>query len=100
MLPKRRKSTHPGAILQEEFLKPLGISAKQFSEKLGGKWTELKVAAILQGKEGLSETAAAEFAAVLGNSAEFWRRMEQKHNQCEKCQAHNEKNSKAWKKAQ
>jgi len=101
MLPKRRKSTHPGVVLLEDFLKPLEISPKQFAEKLGGKWSELKVTAIIQGKEGLSETTAEEFAAALGNSAEFWRRLEQKHNQCEKCHSHNEmRPSKPLKKAQ
>jgi len=91
MLPKRRKSTHPGAVLLEDFLKPLEISPKQFAAKLGGKWSELRVTAIIKGEEGISETAAEEFAAALGNSAEFWRRLEQKHNQSANTHSHHEK---------
>ena len=38
MLPKRRKPTHPGTVLWEEFLKPLGWTSREFAEKLGQHW--------------------------------------------------------------
>lgn len=72
MLPKRRKPNHPGDILSEEFLKPLHLSPQQFAEKLGGKWTEEQVKALLEGKEEISKKVAEELATALNTSAEFW----------------------------
>ena len=37
MLPKNRPPTHPGEMLLEEILKPLGVSQKEFAVHLG--WT-------------------------------------------------------------
>ena len=101
MFPKKRKPTHPGIILQEEFLKPLNLSPKQCIQKLGSDWTELRLTAFIQGKEGLSDKAAQELAAALGTSAQFWIHLAQTYYQWEERKHHNEKGSlKPWKKAQ
>lgn len=101
MFPKRRSPTHPGEILKEEFLIPLQMDAKKFAEILGGNWSELKIASILAGKEGISEEAARAFAEALGTSIEFWKRIGQYYNQWEQTERSNEKGSlKPWKKAQ
>ncbi len=34
MIPKNRKPTHPGEILLEEFLKPLGMSQVELAKKM------------------------------------------------------------------
>ena len=101
MLPKRRKPTHPGQILMEEFLKPLGMTSRQFAERLGAGWNEVKVEAIIKGKENVSDKAAEEFASTLGTSPQFWRHLQSSYNQWEQIHHHNEKGSlKPWKKAQ
>lgn len=101
MMPKRRKPTHPGQILLEEFLKPLLITPRQFAEKLGKNWTEIKIEAIIKGKENLSEKTAQEFAAVLETPPEFWQHLQDIYNQWEHIHRQNEKGSlKSWKKAQ
>jgi addiction module HigA family antidote len=72
MLPKRRKPNHPGDVLFEEFLKPLRLSPQQFAEKLGNKWSEERVNALLEGKEDISKKTAEELGTTLNTSAEFW----------------------------
>jgi len=51
-LSKHRKPTHPGEILLEEFLKPLGISQAQFARYLG--WTYAKLNEIIREKCGIT----------------------------------------------
>ncbi len=101
MLPKRRKPTHPGTILSEEFLKPLGWTSREFAEKLGQNWNEVKIEAIIKGKENIPDKAFSEFAAVLGTTPQFWQRLQALHHQWEHNHKQNEKGSlKPWKKAQ
>lgn len=101
MLPKRRKPTHPGIILHEDFLKPLGMSSRQFAEKLGGHWNEVQIEAIIKGKEPLSDKAAAAFAEALGTTVHFWQHLQSLCTQWESIHRQNVKGSlKPWKKAQ
>lgn len=101
MLPSRRKPTHPGEILSRDFLNPLHLTPRQFADKLGKEWDELKIEAIIQGKENLSEKAAEEFASMLGTTTEFWKHLQNICNQWESIQRSNKKGSlKPWKKAQ
>ena len=101
MLPKRRQPTHPGVILEQEFLIPLDLSPKQCAEKLGKGWSELRVTALIQGKENVSEKTAQDLAALLGTTPDFWMRLEQQYSQWQETQRQNEKGSlKRWKKAQ
>jgi antitoxin HigA-1 len=101
MLPSRRKPTHPGEILSKEFLGPLTLTPRQFADRLGQEWNEIKVEAIIKGKENISEKTAEQFAAALGTTAEFWKHLQNTHNQWEKEHRSNEKGSlKPWKKAQ
>jgi antitoxin HigA-1 len=99
MVPSRRKPTHPGVVLLEEFLKPLNLTAKQFAEKLGGSWSEIEITAIIKGKEGITEKTARDFADALGTTAAFWTRMDQQYYQHEQVLRQNEK-GKTWKKAE
>ncbi len=77
VLPKRRKPTHLGKILSEEFLGPLGLTPKQFAEELGEGWNEKKVRDFIEEKIPFSETWAPLFAEHLGTTPEFWLNMQQ-----------------------
>src|SRR5689334_22738128 len=72
MLPKSRKPTHPGEILWEEFLEPLGITQNDFVEHLGGTWTQPKLSALIHGKRDVTESIALDLSDALGTSPEFW----------------------------
>ena len=74
-LPKHRPPTHPGEMLLEEFLKPLGISQSAFAIRLGVSFPRLNE--IIRGKRGVSTDTALRLARVLGTSAEFWLGLQQ-----------------------
>src|SRR5271169_6163448 len=69
-LPKNRAPTHPGEMLLEEFLKPLGITQSDFAVRLGVSFPRLNE--IVKGRRGVTPDTALRLAKVLGMSAEFW----------------------------
>lgn len=69
-LPRERPPTHPGEMLLEEFLKPLGISQSAFAVRLGVSFPRLNE--IIRGKRAVTPDTALRMARVLGMSAEFW----------------------------
>lgn len=61
---------HPGEILLEEFLEPLGMSQAAFAEKIG--WTKTRVNELIRGKRGVTAEAALDLAEILGTSPKLW----------------------------
>lgn len=74
-LPKHRPPTHPGEMLFEEFLKPLGISQSAFAIRLGVSFPRLNE--IIRGKRSVTPDTALRLARVLGMSADFWLGLQQ-----------------------
>jgi addiction module HigA family antidote len=70
MLPENRIPTHPGEILLEEFLNPLGLSQVAFAAHLGVPVQ--RVNEIVRGKRGITPESAWLFAEAFGTSPEFW----------------------------
>lgn len=70
LLPKYRKPTHPGEILLEEFLQPLGVSQAKFARHIG--WTYAKLNEIIHAKRGITPDTAIDLAIVLGTTPLFW----------------------------
>ncbi|MCY4362117.1 MAG: HigA family addiction module antitoxin [Gammaproteobacteria bacterium] len=70
MLPKNRPPTHPGEMLLEEFLKPIGVSQKEFAVHLG--WTYARLNEIINGKRGVSAESALAFGEALNTGPDFW----------------------------
>jgi antitoxin HigA-1 len=69
-LPTHRAPTHPGEILLEEFLKPLGITQVSFAERIGVPLQ--RVNEIIRAKRGVTPDTALRFEAALGVSAQTW----------------------------
>ncbi len=74
-LPANRPPTHPGEMLLEEFLKPLGISQSAFAVRLGISFPRLNE--IIRGKRSVTSDTALRLAHVLGMSADFWLGLQQ-----------------------
>ncbi|OGG46266.1 MAG: addiction module antidote protein, HigA family [Candidatus Handelsmanbacteria bacterium RIFCSPLOWO2_12_FULL_64_10] len=74
-LPSRRPPTHPGEMLLEEFLKPLGISQSAFAVRLD--IPAHRLSEIIRGKRGVTPDTALRLARVLGMSADFWLGLQQ-----------------------
>ena len=64
------KNIHPGEILLEEFLLPLGISAYKLSKDIGIPQT--RTSEILKGNRRISADTALRLSRYFGNSAKFW----------------------------
>ena len=74
-LPKNLPPTHPGEMLLEEFLKPLGISQSAFAIRLGVSFPRLNE--IIRGKRSVTPDTALRLARVLGMPADFWLGLQQ-----------------------
>ena len=70
MIPRYREPTHPGEILLQEFLKPLGLTQVEVAEKLGIPLNRLNE--IIRGKRGITADTAWRLAKLLKTSPEFW----------------------------
>lgn len=61
---------HPGEVLQEEFLKPLGISAYRLSQDV--RVPQTRISEIIHGKRRITADTAIRLSKYFGTSAEFW----------------------------
>lgn len=65
---------HPGEILREEYLKPLGISAGALAKRLRVPRTRIERLATEQSP--VTVDTALRLSAALGTTPEFWLRMQ------------------------
>ncbi len=70
MIPENRIPTHPGLILSQEFLGPLGITQVAFAKHLGVPVQRINE--ILRGKRGVTPATAWLFSEALKTTPEFW----------------------------
>lgn len=63
-------NVHPGEVLKEEFLVPMGISQYRLAKEIGV--TESRISAICQGKRAVGADTAARLARFFGTTAAFW----------------------------
>ena len=61
---------HPGEILHEEFLSPLGISQYRLAKAIDVSQT--RIGEIIAGRRGISADTALRLAKFLGTSESFW----------------------------
>ncbi len=78
MLPDHRIPTHPGEVLAEEFLKPLGLSQVALAAHLG--IPVQRVNEIVRGKRGVSPDTAWKLAQAFETSPEFWIQLQTNHD--------------------
>ena len=69
-LPKNRPPTHPGEMLLEEFLKPLGMTQVELAEAISVSYP--RVNEIINGKRGVTPDTALRLSALFGTTPEFW----------------------------
>ena len=66
---------HPGEILLEEFLQPLGLTQRGFARKLD--WTPRKLNEIIRGKRNITAATAIDLGLALNTTPEFWLNLQQ-----------------------
>ncbi|MFO7767835.1 MAG: HigA family addiction module antitoxin [bacterium] len=70
LLPKNRPPTHPGEMLLEEFLKPLGMIQMELSDRIHVSYP--RVNEIINAKRGITPDTALRLARLFGTTPEFW----------------------------
>lgn len=69
-IPTDGPPTHPGEMLLEEFLKPLGISQAELAKLLGVSYP--RVNELINGRRGVTPDTALRLERLLGMQAQFW----------------------------
>ncbi|MGH9396488.1 MAG: HigA family addiction module antitoxin [Terriglobia bacterium] len=75
---KRLASIHPGEVLREEFMKPLGLSMNKVALDLHVPVT--RIAEIVHGRRGISADTALRLSRYFDTSAQFWLNLQAKHD--------------------
>lgn len=69
-LPTHRPPTHPGEMLREKFLKPLGMTQTELAERIGVSY--VRVNELVNGKRGITPDTALRLSRLFGTTPEFW----------------------------
>jgi addiction module HigA family antidote len=68
--PRRLPPVHPGEILREDLLRPLGISINRLGRDLRVPVT--RMSEIVNGRRGITADTALRLARYFGTAPEFW----------------------------
>ena len=69
-VPTNREPTHPGEMLLEEFLKPMGLSQQDLAR--GIRVPYQRINELINGRRGITPGTALRLAKFFGNSPGFW----------------------------
>ena len=69
-VPTHREPTHPGEMLLEEFLNPLGVSQRDLATAIGVPYQ--RVNELVNRRRGVTPGTALRLAKALGTSPGFW----------------------------
>ena len=75
---KRLRAVHPGEILQEEFLTPLGLSQYRLAQALSVP--PRRINEIIHGTRAISADTALRLARCLGTTEHFWLNLQAAHD--------------------
>jgi addiction module HigA family antidote len=64
------KNIHPGEVLLEEFLVPMGISAYRLAKEINIPQT--RISEIIKGRRRVTADTALRLSLFFGNSVKFW----------------------------
>lgn len=70
MIPKHRAPTHPGEILDQDFLRPLGMTQQALADKMGVPIQ--RVNTVITGKRAITPETAILLARVFQTTPQFW----------------------------
>jgi addiction module HigA family antidote len=69
-VPTDRVPTHPGEMLLEEFLTPMGLTQRELADAIHVPYQ--RVNELVNGRRGVTPSTALRLAKFLGTSADFW----------------------------
>jgi addiction module HigA family antidote len=77
-IPMHRPSTHPGEMLQAEFLPPLGLTQRELADAIRVLYR--KINELINGQHNLMPVIALRSAKFFGMSADFWMSLQLRRN--------------------
>lgn len=77
-IPSDRSPTHPGEMLLEEFLKPLGLTQRNLADAIHVPYQ--RVNEIINGRRGITTSTALRLARYFGNSPGFWMNLQLRYD--------------------
>jgi addiction module HigA family antidote len=69
-VPTSRAPTHPGEMLLEEFLNPMGLTQRELADSIHVPYQ--RVNDIVNGRRGITPSTALRLARFFNMSADFW----------------------------
>jgi addiction module HigA family antidote len=69
---------HPGEILLEDFMKPLGLTQYRLAKDIGV--TPIRISQIIRGERAISVDTAMRLARYFGTSAAVWLRLQVRYD--------------------
>jgi addiction module HigA family antidote len=76
--PHRLPPLHPGEVLREEFLQPLGLTAYAVAKAC--RVPRTRIERIVREEIGITADTALRLARLFGASAEFWLNLQARHD--------------------
>ena len=69
-IPTNRMPTHPGEMLKEEFLVPMGITQRELADGINVPYQRINE--LINGKRGVTPSTALRLAKYFGTTPGFW----------------------------
>lgn len=69
---------HPGEVLKEEFIEPLGLSANRLARVL--RVPPNRISAIVNGERSVTADTALRLAKALGTTPDFWLSLQKQYD--------------------
>lgn len=69
-IPTDRAPTHPGEMLLEEFLEPMGLTQRELAESIHVPYQRINE--IINGRRGVTPNTALRLSKFFGVSPDFW----------------------------
>ena len=69
---------HPGEVLLEDFMKPMGLSQYRLAKDIGV--TPIRISQIVSGKRSVTVDTALRLARYFGTSADVWLRLQVRYD--------------------
>jgi antitoxin HigA-1 len=78
MMDKSLSPIHPGEVLLEDFMKPLGLTQYRLAQDLGV--TPIRISQIVNGERSITVDTAMRLARYFGTSAAVWLRLQVRYD--------------------
>jgi len=75
-IPTNRVPTHPGEMLREEFLNPMGITQQELADAIHVPYQRINE--LVNGKRGVTPSTALRLAKYFNMSPDFWMNLQQR----------------------